>query len=69
MKTELKLPKGQILWEIYLKNGEIKYIVTSNELRSRYYLYRVNPDSSMSKIETNNIPSFKEVSILWEGIK
>lgn len=66
---KIKIPKGHIWWESYLKDGEVRYIVTSNELRSRYYLYSVLADGKLNRIESNSIPVFKQTESLWEGTK
>ena len=55
-----KLPKGQIHWETQCDiNGKIIQIVTSDELRRKYYLYNVDGDT-LTKIETNDIPIFQK---------
>lgn len=56
---QIKLPKGHIYW-VSLKDesGNIKQIVTSDELRRKYYLYNVSADGSLTKIETNSQPVF-----------
>lgn len=69
MSNKIKIPKGQIWWESYLKNGELRYIVTSNELRNKYYLYSVLSDGKLNKVANNSIPTFKQTESLWEGIK
>ena len=57
---KIKLPKGQILWErLCDKNSITRQIVTSDALRQKYYLYQVNDDNSLIKLETNTQPVFK----------
>ena len=34
----IKIPKNEILWVQYLVDGEPKYAITSDKLRSVYYL-------------------------------
>lgn len=61
---KIKAPKNQILW-VSLRDvdNNIKQIITSDEMRKKYYLYDVAEDGSLTKIETNNSPVF-EKSIL-----
>ena len=56
---QIKIPKNQIRW-VTLKDesGTIKQIITSDELRHKYYLYNVTEDGSLTKIETNDQPVF-----------
>lgn len=58
---QIKLPKGQIKW-VTLKDesGQIKQIITSDDLRRKYYLYNVAADGSLTKIETNDQPKFEK---------
>jgi hypothetical protein len=55
----IKLPKNQIRW-VSLKdeNNILKQIITSDELRRKYYLYNVAEDGTLTKIETNDSPVF-----------
>jgi hypothetical protein len=55
----IKLPKNHIRW-VTIKDaqGTVKQIITSDELRRKYYLYNVSEDGSLTKIETNNSPIF-----------
>ena len=58
---KIKLPKGNIHWASFKdENGNIKQIVTSDELRRKYYLYNVSEDGSITKIETNDQPVFNK---------
>jgi hypothetical protein len=56
---KIKLPKGHIHW-VSLKDesGHIKQIITSDELRRKYYLHNVSEDGLITKIETNDQPRF-----------
>lgn len=61
---QIKIPKNQILWVTYKdEHNNIKQIITSDEMRKKYYLYDVAEDGSLTKIETNDSPIF-EKSIL-----
>lgn len=55
----IKLPKNHIKW-VTIKDaqGTVKQIITSDELRRKYYLYNVSEDGSLTKIETNSSPIF-----------
>lgn len=55
----IKLPKNHIHWvTIKDESDTIKQIITSDELRRKYYLYNVAEDGSLTKIETNDRPIF-----------
>lgn len=57
----IKLPKNQIRWvTLNDEQGNIKQIITSDELRRKYYLYNVAADGSLTKIETNDQPVFEK---------
>lgn len=57
----IKIPKNQIHW-VTLKDesGQVKQIITSDDLRRKYYLYNVSADGSLTKIETNDQPKFEK---------
>lgn len=56
---EMKIPKGHIHWEsIYDENHELKQIVTSDEMRRKYYLYNVEGEK-MVKVEVASSPVLK----------
>ena len=60
--ASIKPPRGEVLWvtvwnEDYTK---LRQIITSNTLRTKYYLYNVGEDNKFTKIETNDAPIFKE---------
>jgi hypothetical protein len=56
---KLKIPKNQILWvTIRNESGDIKQVITSDEMRHKHYLYDVAADGSLTKIETNDQPIF-----------
>lgn len=61
---QIKIPKNQMSWVTYKdEHGKTKQIITSDEMRKKYYLYDVAEDGSLTKIETNDSPIF-EKSIL-----
>ena len=58
---QIKIPKNQILWVTYKdERNNIKQVITSDEMRKKYYLYNVSEDGSLTKIETNDSPIFEK---------
>ena len=58
---KIKIPKNQIQWVTLMDvHGTIKQIITSDELKRKYYLYDVAEDGSLKKIETNDQPIFEK---------
>lgn len=52
-----KLPRNETLWEqISGKDGNLKYLITSDYRRDVYYLYHVNADGSAQKIGKGKNP-------------
>lgn len=59
--SDFKIPKNQTLWVTYKdEHGKTKQIITSDEMRKKYYLYDVAKDGSLTKIETNDSPVFEK---------
>lgn len=57
----IKIPKNQIRWvTICEEGGKPRQIITSDQARSKYYLYDINEDESLTKIETATTPIFKK---------
>ena len=57
----IKIPKNQILWmTIYKEGGIPRQVITSDQMRSKYFLYDINDDESLTKIETAATPNFKK---------
>jgi hypothetical protein len=57
----IKVPKNQILWmTIREEGGNPKQIITSDQMRGKYFLYDINEDGSLIKIETAVTPVFKK---------
>lgn len=53
----IKVPKNQILWESTRdKNGNLKSFVTSDEGRTKYYLYVIDANGKAIKTETARSP-------------
>lgn len=58
---QIKIPKNQTLWVTYKdEHDRTKQIITSDEMRKKYYLYDVAKDGSLTKIETNYSPVFEK---------
>ena len=49
----MKIPKGETLWVNYMSNGEITHIITSDIMRTNYYLYKFN-DGELIKTKFKN---------------
>ena len=63
--TSIKPPRGEQLWvsvwnEDYTK---LRQIVTSNAMRTKYYLYNVGADDKLTKIETQDTPVFDKMKV------
>lgn len=61
----IKPPRGEQLWlsvwnEDYTK---LHQIVTSNAMRTKYYLYNVGEGDKLTKIETQDTPVFDKMKI------
>lgn len=55
--TDYKIGKVECLWEQVIgKDGNVKYLITSDYRRDAYYLYHVNADGSAQKIGKGKNP-------------
>ena len=63
---DYKIPKGQVSWVRYLENGSVIYIITSNNIRDKYFLYEVNSEGKLIKKAVSIQPVFKELKD-WEA--
>lgn len=61
----VKPPRGETLWVSVWNEDYSKLfqIVTSNALRTKYYLYNVGEGGKLTKIETNDIPVFEKMKV------
>ena len=50
----IEVPKGEILWVQIIKNGVVAYAITSNTLRTEYYLYKVDK-GKLKKTQYKNV--------------
>ncbi len=62
-ETKVKIPKGQTIMEVHYKEGIPKFLITTNVIRDKYYLYKISKDYVLEKLETSNIPKFKRRTI------
>ena len=64
-QDDVKIPRGEKLWVSVLDAEQTRrlQIVTSNALRTKYYLYNVDSDGKLAKIETNDNPMFKNMKV------
>lgn len=55
----IKKPKNQICWvtQIGIKNVPT-HIITSDEARTKYFLYKIDEDGNLEKIKTAKEPIF-----------
>lgn len=61
---QIKIPKNQKLCVTYKdEHNNPVQIITSDALRTKYYLYDVTKDGSITKVETNNSPIFGKLKI------
>lgn len=60
--NKIKIGKNQILWVTYYdEEHNPQYVVTSDQKRTKYFLYKVTKDFTLEKIKTSVNPMFKEV--------
>lgn len=56
---EFNLPKTQNVITIHLSNGKPKYVITVNQTKTQYALWKIKNNRDVEKIETASIPIFK----------
>ena len=60
---KITYPKNQKICLTYLDESHTpKYLITSNEIGSMYYLYKIKSDGSVTKLKQSKNPMFKEVT-------
>ena len=63
--NDIKIPKNRICWLQYNdENHNPQYIVTSDQQRTKYFLYKVTKDFTLVKVKTSVKPTFKEVGYI-----
>lgn len=63
---KIKIPKNEILWVSYLdKNGVVRYITTSDIMRTKYILYSVS-NEKLTKVSMGKSPT-KFDEIIYDG--
>lgn len=56
MSTILSVPKDEILWQrVYDEHQKLRYVVTSNRFRDRYFLYEYK-NGRLNKVATASTP-------------
>ena len=58
-----KVPKGEILWVKYVRQSDVTHIITSDEMRIWYYLYKVQDGKLIKVGKKSHSPSELEVHI------
>ncbi len=62
----LVIPKAQKLWVTYIKEETPIFVITSDTARNNYYLYSVNQNNKLEKVETRKQPVFKTLEDFHE---
>lgn len=58
----MKIPKNQKLWVTYYdKTNNPIYLITSDTQRTKYFLYSIDGNGELNKIETSAQPIFKKI--------
>lgn len=60
MCRPIQIPKGEILWETYYKDGSPAFIVTSKPQRDAYFAYKLD------KMKTSKLGKAKNPVDLYE---
>lgn len=68
MCDPVKVPKGEILWETYLKDGSPAFIVTSKPQRDAYFAYKVE-ETQLKKLGRAKNPVDLFTKFIEEGYK
>ena len=59
---DVKAPRGQEVQHLIYGHGNIlKYVITSDARQDRWYLYEVDNNGVMNKVETGKSPMFKRL--------
>lgn len=59
--NKINIPKNEKRWESYWEYDKPKFIITSDRFRDEYYLYSVDENLKLKKIETQENPkNFKK---------
>ncbi len=68
MCRPIQVPKGEILWETYLKDGSPAFIVTSKQQRDSYFAYKVEGEQ-LKKLGKAKNPVDLYAKFIKEGFK
>lgn len=61
----IKTPENEIVWVSYVQDEVITYMITSNVLRTEYYLYKVENGIPKKTKYKSDDPTKLEVKIKW----
>ncbi len=61
----IKPPKGETIWEVYFKNNEEKYMVTSkttekDSIERNYFLYEIDNGKLIKRNKSKNPLDFRK---------
>lgn len=56
MEDQIKIPKGEIVWERIYFGGKLCYVITSKSARDYYYIYR-NESGCLKKLGKAKTPT------------
>lgn len=68
MCKPIQIPKGEILWETYYKDGSPAFIVTSKQQRDAYFAYKVE-ETQLKKLGKAKNPVDLCAKFIKEGFK
>lgn len=54
--NKIIIPKTEKRWEVYWEYDKPKFIITSDKLREEYFLYLIDDNLKLKKIETQENP-------------
>ena len=64
-KLMIEIPNNEILWLQILQNNVVAYVITSNVIRTEYYLYTVQNGKLKKTRYKSDDPTKLEVKIKW----
>lgn len=57
ISKKIQIPKNELRCESYWENDKPIFIVTSDKIRDQYFLYKIDDDLNIKKIETKDKPT------------
>ena len=64
-KLMIEIPNNEILWLQILQNNVVAYVITSNVIRTEYYLYTVQNGKLKKTRYKSDYTTKLEVKIKW----